>query len=105
MKQNGAEQPRETSSCGVGAGVGAGRERNASGRCEVPQGLRDIMVCRMMSQDVGKGLDPKRDERKTSCTVGDEVCRGRQVMPRETRYATGDETYHGRQVQETGLEA
>jgi len=29
-----------------------GRERKASGRCEVPRGLRDIMVCRMMSRDV-----------------------------------------------------
>jgi len=29
MKRNGAEQPRETSRCGVGAGAGAGRERNA----------------------------------------------------------------------------
>jgi len=83
MKQNGAEQPRETSSCGVGAGAGAGRERNASGRCEVPQGLQDVMVCRMMSQDVGKGLDPKRDEWKTS-------------VPQEMRYAAGDEMYRGR---------
>jgi len=32
-----------------------------------------------MSRDVGKGLDPKRDEQKTSCTAGDEVCRGRRV--------------------------
>ena len=38
-----------------------------------------------MPRDVGKGLDPKRDER-------------------ETRYAAGDETYRGRRVQETGLE-
>jgi len=93
----------------------SGRERNTSGRCEVPRGLRDVMVHRMMSRDVGKGLDPKRDERKTSCTAGDEVCRrrrdvpremsytagdescrGRQDMPREMRYATGDETYRGR---------
>ena len=58
-----------------------GRERKASGRCEVPRGLRDITVCRMMSCDVAKGLDPKRDERKTSCTVGDESCRGRQDIP------------------------
>ena len=63
-----------------------GRERKASGRCEVLRGLRDVMVCRMMSCDVGKGLDPKRDEW-------------------ETRYAAGDETYRGRRVQETGLEA
>ena len=56
-----------------------GRERKASGRCEVPRGLRDVMVCRMMSRDVGKGLDPKRDERETSCTAGDELCRGRRV--------------------------
>jgi len=82
-----------------------GRERKASGRCEVPQGLRDVMVGRMMSRDVGKGLDPKRDERKTRCTAGDEVCRGRRDVPREMRYAAGDETYRGRQVQETGLEA
>ena len=85
-----------------------GRERKASGRCEVPWGLRDVMVCRMMSRDVGdvgKGLDPKRDERKTSCTAGDEVCRGRRDVPREMRCAAGDETYCGRQVQETGLEA
>jgi len=83
----------------------SGRERKASGRCEVPRGLRDVMVRRMMSRDVGKGLDPKRDERKTSCTAGDEVCRGRRDVPREMRYAAGDETYRGRQVQETGLEA
>ena len=51
-----------------------------------------------MSRDVGKGLDPKRDERKTSCTAGDEVCRRRQVMPRETRCSAGDETYRGRRV-------
>ena len=56
-------------------------------------------------RDVGKGLDPKRDERKTSCTAGDEVCRRRRDVPREMRYAAGDETYRGRQVQETGLEA
>ena len=54
-----------------------GRERKASGRCEVPRGLRDITVCRMMSCDVGKGLDSKRDEQETSCTAGDELCRGR----------------------------
>jgi len=82
-----------------------GRKRKASGRCEVPRGLRDVMVCRMMSRNVSKGLDPKQDERKTSCTAGDEVCHGRRVMPRETRYAAGDETYRGRRVQETGLEA
>jgi len=82
-----------------------GQERKASGRCEVPRGLRDVMVSHMMSRDVSKGLDLKRDERKTSCTTGDEVCHGRRVMPRETRYAAGDETYRGRQVQETGLEA
>jgi len=29
-----------------------GRERKASGRCEVPRGLRDVMVGRMMSRDV-----------------------------------------------------
>jgi len=29
-----------------------GRERKASGRCEVPRGLRDVMVCRMMLRDV-----------------------------------------------------
>ena len=45
-----------------------------------------------MSRDVGKGLDPKRDERKTSCTAGDEVCRGRRDVLREMRYAAGDET-------------
>ena len=56
-----------------------GRERKASGRCEVPQGLRDVTVCCVMSGDVGKGLDPKRDERETSCTAGDETCRGRRV--------------------------
>jgi len=82
-----------------------GQERKASGRCKVLRGLWDVMVCRMMSRDVGKGLDPKQDERKTSCTAGDEVCRRRRVMPRETRYAAGDETYRGRRVQETGLEA
>ena len=54
-----------------------GQEQKASGRCEVLRGLQDVMVCRMMSHDVGKGLDLKRDERKTSCTVGDEVCCGR----------------------------
>jgi len=54
-----------------------GWEQKASERCEVPRGLQDVMVCRVMSQDVGKGLDPKRDERKTSCTTGDELCRGR----------------------------
>jgi len=58
-----------------------------------------------MPRDVGKGLDPKRDERETSCTAGDKLCRGRRVMPQETRYATGDKTYRGRRVQERGLEA
>jgi len=29
-----------------------GRERKASGRCEVLRGLRDITVCRMMLRDV-----------------------------------------------------
>jgi hypothetical protein len=29
-----------------------GREWKASGRCEVPRGLRDVMVGRMMSRDV-----------------------------------------------------
>ena len=56
-----------------------GRERRASGRCEVPRGLRDITVCRMMSRDVAKGLDPKRDEQEMSCTAGDKTYRGRQV--------------------------
>jgi len=42
-----------------------------------------------MSRDVGKGLDPKRDERKTSCTAGDEVCRGRRDVPREMRHTAG----------------
>jgi len=62
-----------------------GRERKASGRCKV---LRDVTVCRMMSRDVGKGLDPKRDE----------LYHGRRVMPQETRYAAGDETYRRRRV-------
>ena len=75
-----------------------GQEWKASGRCEVPWGLRDVMVCRMMLRDVGKGLDPKWDERKTSCTAGDEVCRGRQDVPWKTRCTAGDETYRGRQV-------
>jgi len=74
-----------------------GQERKASGRCEVPRGLRDFMVCRMMSRDVGKGLDLKRDERKTGCTTGDEVCRGRQDVPREMSYTAGDESCRGRQ--------
>jgi len=74
-----------------------GQERKASGRCEVPRGLRDFMVCRMMSRDVGKGLDLKRDERKTGCTTGDEVCRGRQDVPREMSYTAGDESCCGRQ--------
>jgi len=73
-----------------------GREWKASGRCEVPQGLRDVMVCRMMSRDVGKGLDPKWDEQKTSCTAGDEVCRGRRDVPREMSYTVGDKMYRGR---------
>ena len=82
-----------------------GRERKASGRCEVPRGLRDVMVSRMMSRDVGKGLDPKRDERKTSCTAGDEVCRGRRDMPREA--GAGDRSGGVRRVAErkTHLEA
>jgi len=29
-----------------------GRERKASGRCEAPRGLRDVMVGCMMSRDV-----------------------------------------------------
>jgi len=83
----------------------SGRERKASGRCEVPRGLWDVMVRRMMSRDVGKGLDPKRDERKMSCTAGDEVCRGRRDVPREMSYTAGEESCRGRRVQETGLEA
>jgi len=63
-----------------------GQERKASGRCKVPRGLRDITVCRMMSRDVAKGLDPKRDEREMSCTAGDESCRGRRDMLREMRH-------------------
>jgi len=54
--------------------------------------------CRVMSGDVGKGLDLKWDERETSCTAGDELCHGRQGMPREMSYATGDEVSRGRQV-------
>jgi len=50
-----------------------------------------------MSRDVGKGLDPKRDERKTSCTAGDGVCRGRRDVTREMSYTTGDESCRGRQ--------
>jgi len=46
-----------------------------------------------MSRDVGKGLDPKRE---TSCTAGDELCRGRRGILRETRCAAGDESCHGR---------
>ena len=42
-----------------------------------------------MLWDVGKGLDPKRDERKTSCTAGDEVCRGRRDVLREMRHTAG----------------
>jgi len=56
-----------------------GWEWRASGRCEVPRGLWDVTVCHMMSWDVGKGLDPKRDERETRCAAGDELCRGRRV--------------------------
>jgi len=67
-----------------------GRERKVSGRCEVLQGLRDVTVCCVMSGDVGKGLDPKRDEREMSCTAGDELCCGRRGMPQETRGAAGD---------------
>jgi len=57
-----------------------------------------------MSGDVGKGLDPKRDERETSCTAGDELCCGRRGMPRETKYAAGDEVCRGRRdvPRETG---
>jgi len=50
-----------------------------------------------MLRDVGKGLDPKRDERKTSCTAGDEVCHGRRDVPREMSYIAGDESCRGRQ--------
>ena len=46
-----------------------GWERKASGRCEVPP------------HDVGKGLDPKRDERKTSYAAGDKMYRGRRDIP------------------------
>jgi len=58
-----------------------------------------------MPRDVGKGLDPKRDEQETSCTVGDELCRGRQDMPREA--GAGDRSGGVRQVakQKTHLEA
>jgi len=42
-----------------------------------------------MPQNVGKGLDPKRDERETSCTAGDKLCRGRQDMPWEMRHTAG----------------
>jgi len=42
-------------SCGMLRDVAGqpGWEWRASGRCEVPWGLRDITVCRMMSCDVG----------------------------------------------------
>jgi len=84
----GWDRSNGSGSCGMSWDVAGqlGRERKASGRCEVPRGLQDVMVCCMMSRDVGKGLDPKRDERETSCTTGDELCRGRQDMLRETRH-------------------
>jgi len=90
--------PRDgTGATEAGAAGQPGRERKASGRCEVPRGLRDVMVCRVMSRDVGKGLDPKRDEQKMSCTAGDEVCRGRRDVPREMSYTVGDKSCRGRQ--------
>jgi len=45
--------PRDgTGATEAGAAGQPGRERRASGRCEVPWGLRDVTVCRMMSCDV-----------------------------------------------------
>jgi len=45
MKRNGAEQPRETSSCGAGVEAGAGQERNAECgmRAVVRDALRDSL--------------------------------------------------------------
>jgi len=56
-----------------------------------------------MLRDVSKGLDPKRDEQETSCTAGDKLCRGRQVMPQETRYATGGGLEAEGMVKQSGL--
>jgi len=44
MKRNGAEQPRETSSCGVGAGAGAGRERKEL-ELYLPSSIADRVTC------------------------------------------------------------
>jgi len=47
-----------TGGCGTRYGMSwdvtgqPGWERKASGRCEVPRGLRDVTVCRMMLRDV-----------------------------------------------------
>ena len=58
-----------------------------------------------MPQNVGKGLDPKRDERETSCTAGDEICRRRRDIPQEA--GAGDRSGGVRRVAErkTHLEA
>jgi len=80
-----------------------GRERKASGRCEVPRGLRDITVCRMMSRDVAKGLDPKRDEQEMSCTAGDESCRRRQDVPQETRHTVEGRSEAEGTVKQSGV--
>ena len=64
-----------------------------------------------MSQDIGKGLDPKWETsgrqdvlRETRRTAGDKTYHGRRSMPWETRRAAGDEMYRGRRVmpRETG---
>jgi len=47
-----------------------------------------------MPWDVGKGLDPKRDERETSCTAGGR-CR-RQVWRRKTSRGAEDTLEGGR---------
>ena len=50
----GWDRSNGSGSCGMLQDV-AGQpawERKASGRCKVPRGLRDVMVCRMMSRDV-----------------------------------------------------
>ena len=45
--------PRDGTGATEAGAVGQpGRERKASGRCEVPRGLQDVTVCRMMLHDV-----------------------------------------------------
>jgi len=76
--------------------VGSGRLAGGARYCGDCGTSWYVACCRVMSRDVGKGLDPKRDERETSCTAGDESCRGRRDMPREMRHTTGDESCRGR---------